>query len=135
MALGLSDEHLPDARVALADDEWDIALGDPRLLAGDGGEVGPQVLGVLAGDLRHYAHERRDDVRGVEPASHTDLDNADMDAPGGEVGEGERGRRLEEARVELLDVGLQVARPLGKGVLVNRHPVNDAALANGNEVR
>ena len=135
VALRLGGQYVPDGDVALTGDERDVALRDARLLAGDGGEVGSQVLGMLAGDLGHHARERRDDVGGVESPAHAHLDDGDVHAPGGEVSEGERSGRLEKARVETLDVGLQESRPFGERVRVDRDSIHHDTLPHGDEVR
>ena len=110
---GFLDQNSADRGIGLAGDERHARLGDPGLLARDPRQRGPQVVGVLQGDLGDDAGERRDDVRGVEAPAQTDLDHGDVHTPGREVREGDGRRGFKETRVEPLDVRLEPARPCG----------------------
>ncbi len=134
-ALGFRDEHLANGGIRLPRHERNVALRDAGLLPRDRREVRPQVVGVLPRDFGDHRHERRDDVGRVEPPSQSDFDHGDVHPPRREVGESDRGRGLEETRVESLDVGAQERGPFGEGLLADRHPVHLHALSHRDEMR
>ena len=109
-SLCLFDQHLSDGRVLLAGDERNARLRDAGLFERDGRQITAQVVGVLERDLGHDARQRREHVRAVEPAAQPDFDDGDVDVPGGQVREGDRGHRLEEAGLGALDVRVRASR-------------------------
>ena len=79
----------------LARDQDPPRAQDGRLLAGDGGQRVPQVLGVLQGDRGDRRHLGIDHVGGVEAPAQTHLDHGGVHRPRGEPGEGQGGGQLE----------------------------------------
>src|SRR5712664_796156 len=103
-SLRLVDELRAYIGIGFARNERHPRFGDPRLFTRDSLEVAPQVLDVLEGDLRDGADQRGKEVRRIEPAAESHFDYRDIDVPGGEIGEGDGCRCLEEAGLEPLDV-------------------------------
>ena len=93
----------------------------------------PEDVGVLEGDVGEDDDGRAQDVGRVVPSSEPRLDNRDLDARRGELGEGGRRQRLELRRLDRLRLpahaierGLEIgiptadADPLGPGEHVRR---------------
>src|SRR6266496_1338784 len=132
--LCLFDELRADVGIGFASHERHLRFGNPRLFPRDALEVAAEVLDVLEGDLRDGADQRGEDVRRVEPAAEPHFDHCDIDVSGGEVGEGDGGRCLEEAGLEPLDMRFEPGRPFGKGVFADRDAVDGDPLTRGDEV-
>ena len=114
--------------------EVETGLGDPRLLARDVDERGPQAIGVVERDARDRGGARsRQDVRRVEPAADAHLDDREVDlgvAKGEERGER---RRLEERQLRRA-VERALERP-GERRVVDRLALDPDALGEAAEVR
>ena len=109
--LRFGHEDLTHPLILLPGNERDARLGDSRLLPGDAGEVGAQIVRVLQGDLGHDAGQRGDDVGAVESPAQADLDHRHVDPAGGEIGEGDGGGGFEKAGLETLDMRAQPVGP------------------------
>ena len=70
-------------------------LDHPGLFESHGGQVSAQIGLVVHGDVGDDADQRRDDVGGVQPASHADLEDAEIHLLFGEPEEGQGGGELE----------------------------------------
>ena len=69
----------------------------PAFSAGDVGDLGAQILGVVHTDRGDHGDRCVDDVGGVPSAAHADLDDGDVDRRVGERRERHRGDDLELA--------------------------------------
>src|SRR5262249_28666404 len=70
--------HLDQPWTRLSDDEWHPPLRDPRLLHRDLLQRVAEVLHVIHFNLRHRAHERRDDIGAVETPAQSHFDHGDV---------------------------------------------------------
>ena len=128
-------QDVADLWVTLSRDERHPWFGDTGLLPGDALEVVPQVVCVLQGDLGHRARKRRDDVGAVQPPTQPHLDHRDVHPARRQVGKGDRGGRLEEARLRPFDVRHEQAGPLGEGILGNRSSVHRHPFTHRHQMR
>ena len=78
-------------RILLADHERHARFCNAGLFGGDQLDGIAEILLVIERDARHDGHQRLDHVGAVEPPAEADLDDGDINAAGGEVGECNRG--------------------------------------------
>ncbi len=86
-------------------------------------------------DMRDGADQRVDHVGAVEPPAKADLDDGNVDAAGGKVGEGQRRGGFEERGFGALDRRPQVIHPAGDRRFADHHAVDADALAERSQVR
>ena len=84
---------------------------DAGLLRGDGLDRGAQILDVVERDRRHDRDGSGSDVRRVEPASQSDLEDRQIERPPGENPERRGGHRLEVGQRHLPARGPPRRRP------------------------
>ncbi len=124
-------------------DDRDPGLDDARLFESDLRQRAAQVPFVVLGDGGDDRSEGPDDIGGVEPPAHPDLDDGDVDLALGELEKGQGGHDLEVRWMidELLlghqavDHGLQPLEPLTEALRGDRPPVDADPLLDPDEVR
>ena len=115
--------------VRLPQNQGDALFGDARFLGGDLGDGVPQQVGVLQSDVGDHAHERQQDVGGVEPPAQPRLDHGDLHVALREVVEGQRGGHLEEREFQLLHAVAVLVHEIDHFLFGNHLPVDADALA------
>ncbi len=121
----------------LADHKDRFRLGDACLFASDVTSPVALAVGVVPADVREYGNVGVDDVRGIEPAKHANLDDGNVHGDLGEPSVGHRGEQLKVAVGLLRDLAelFQVGDLIGEVFPADWLAIDLDAFRDGAEVR
>ena len=100
---GLLDEDRRRLGLCLSDNDGAIGLDDPRLLPGNFFQCIAEKLHVVVPDIGNHTHHRSDDIRRIEPTSHTHLNHRDLHTVSGKTVERNGCCNLEKRRLNPVD--------------------------------
>ena len=115
-------DNMPCYPRSQAADHGNARLDDPCFLEGDLGQSLAEKFLMVPAHRRDNRNEGRDDVRGVQPSSHSHFEDGDVHIPFAEIEQGQNGQNLEIGRRgpqvprgdEFVDHGLQAAEQAAK---------------------
>ena len=140
--VGAREDHGLGRRRERTEHQGSRGLQDARLLRGDRRDGPPEPIGVLEFDRRDARDRRRDDIRRIEPAAETHLENHAIEPGVGEQQQRRSGRRVEEGRrvrrllgAQRIDVRPEPGHGGGEPLVLHLDPSDPEAFGPALEMR